>query len=81
MILYTIFGVLSENIRFNPVKCGLISSMLMLFFNLVYIMVLLEERKDMNDKNTLGAEIENFQLICTLRKAFVFSLKRHLDSS
>lgn len=29
----------------------------------------------MNDRNTLGAEIENFQLICTLRKAFVFSWK------
>lgn len=40
-----------------------------------------KKSEDMNDKNTLGAEIEIFQLICTLRKAFVFSWKRHLDSS
>lgn len=36
---------------------------------------------DANDKNTLGAGMENFQLICTLGKAFVFRWKIRLGLS
>lgn len=80
---------LSKNTRFSPVKCVFISYFLCVFGGVVFQSSLHnglaggEKKKsvDMNDKNTLEAEMENFQLICTIRKAFVFSWKIHLDSS